>query len=339
MSKRNKFALALMILIGIGIFFYSIKGISYHTILRELANLRYGWLAVALICMLLSVLCEAFVVKILLKRQFPTYSLKDALRIPLIESLFNGITPFSSGGQPAQLFALLQSGVDAGRATSILLMKFVVYQSMIVLNFIVCLFLGFHLIADKLHVMGFLLIFGFLIHLAVILGLLLVMYWYDFTKKMLNLCLRPFKRFISNERYTRLETLINEKIDTFYLESLELKSNYRLLFKVSLVTLVQLFFYYIIPYFILLALHVDHASILLVMTLHVLIVMVISLFPIPGGAGGAEYSFSLIFSTFVNSGSKLVLAMIIWRVITYYLAMFGGMVALVVTPQKYNKNI
>lgn len=339
MSKKNKFALAIMILIGIGIFFYSIHGISYRTILGELAHLHYGWLVVALICMLLSVLCEGFVVKILLKRQFPTYSLKDALRIPLIEALFNGITPFSSGGQPAQLFALLQSGVDAGRATSILLMKFVVYQSMIVLNFIVCLFLGFHLIADKLHVMGFLLIFGFLIHLAVILGLLLVMYWYDFTKKALNLCLKPFKRFMSHERYTRIEALVNEKIDTFYLESLELKANYRLLFKVSLVTLVQLFFYYIIPYFILLALHVDRASILLVMTLHVLIVMVISLFPIPGGAGGAEYSFSLIFSTFVNSGSKLVLAMIIWRVITYYLAMFGGMVALVITPQKYNKNI
>ena len=73
----------------------------------------------------------------LLKRQFPTYSFRFVAD-PLIEALFNGITPFASGGQPAQLFALLQSGVDAGRATSILLMKFVVYQSMIVLNFIVC---------------------------------------------------------------------------------------------------------------------------------------------------------------------------------------------------------
>ena len=105
---------------------------------------------------------RGFVVRELLKRQFPTYSFKDSLRIPLIEALFNGITPvcFRWGNQHSYL-PLLQSGVDAGRATSILLMKFVVYQSMIVLNFIVCLFLGFHLIADKLHVMGLLLIFGF----------------------------------------------------------------------------------------------------------------------------------------------------------------------------------
>lgn len=337
MSKKNKIALALMLLLGIGIFIYSVRGVSYRALVADIHNLHWGWIVVAFLCMGLSILCEAIVVKRLLKRQFPDFSLKDSLRIPLIEALFNGITPFSSGGQPAQLFALVQSGVDAGRATSILLMKFVVYQSMIVINFIVCLFLGFHLIADKLHVMGILLIFGFVIHLAVIIGLLLIMYWYNFTKKLTKLCLKPFKRFLAPARYERYDKMINEKIDNFYRESLTMKDNYKLLFQISLITLVQLFFYYIIPYFILLALRVDHVSLVTVMTLHVLIVMIISLFPIPGGAGGAEYSFSLIFSTFVDSGSKLVLAMLIWRIITYYFGMFGGMVALVISPRKYQR--
>lgn len=338
MSKKNKLALLIMVLIGVGIFFYSVQGVSYQELVGDITHLNWWWLAVAVLCMALSIVCEGFVVQELLKRHYPAYSFKDSLRIPLVEALFNGITPFESGGQPAQLFALLQSGVDVGRASSILLMKFVVYQSMIVLNFIASLILGFRLIADKLHVMGLLLIFGFLIHLAVILALLLIMYWYDFTKRATNLCLRPFKRFLAPERYARYEQVINEKIDNFYRESLQLKANYRLLFRVSMITLVQLFFYYIIPFFILLALRVEHVELLTVMTLHILIVMVISLFPIPGGAGGAEYSFSLIFATFVNSGSKLVLAMIIWRIITYYLGMFGGMVALVIRPDKYSKH-
>ena len=278
MSKKNKIALALMLLLGIGIFIYSVRGVSYRALVADIHNLHWGWIVVAFLCMGLSILCEAIVVKRLLKRQFPDFSLKDSLRIPLIEALFNGITPFSSGGQPAQLFALVQSGVDAGRATSILLMKFVVYQSMIVINFIVCLFLGFHLIADKLHVMGILLIFGFVIHLAVIIGLLLIMYWYNFTKKLTKLCLKPFKRFLAPARYERYDKMINEKIDNFYRESLTMKDNYKLLFQISLITLVQLFFYYIIPYFILLALRVDHVSLVTVMTLHVLIVMIISLF-------------------------------------------------------------
>ena len=63
-----------------------------------------------------------------------------------------------------------------------------------------------------------------------------------FTKKMTNLCLRPFKRLLAPERYEKYDKLLNEKIDNFYRESLQLKANYRLLFKVSLITLIQLFF-------------------------------------------------------------------------------------------------
>ncbi len=62
--------------------------------------------------------------------------------------------------------------------------------------------------------------------------------------------------------------------------------------------------------------------------------MIISLFPIPGGAGGAEYSFSVLFSSFIGANSKLVLAMLLWRLLTYYFGMFAGMFALVIKPDK-----
>ena len=61
------------------------------------------------------------------------------------------------------------------------------------------------------------------------------------------------------------------------------------------------------------------ANIVMVTSFHILIVMVISLFPIPGGSGGAEYSFEMIFRSYITSNSKLVLAMILWRLLTYYL--------------------
>ncbi len=99
----------------------------------------------------------------------------------------------------------------------------------------------------------------------------------------------------------------------------------------------QLFFYYIIPYFILLGLGVSGVNFWMITTMHILIVMVISLFPIPGGSGGAEYSFSTIFSSFITNSSKLILAMILWRIITYYFGMFLGMIALVIPPQKMKK--
>ena len=47
-----------------------------------------------------------------------------------------------------------------------------------------------------------------------------------------------------------------------------------------------------------------------------------------------EVIFSMVFSTFISSHGKLVLAMLLWRAVTYYLVIFAGIVALAVKPDK-----
>ncbi|WP_267202292.1 lysylphosphatidylglycerol synthase transmembrane domain-containing protein [Limosilactobacillus kribbianus] len=334
MNRRNWLVLIAMLLVGVGIIAYSLRTVNLHLLMNQINTLNWGWMLVAVLCICLYLGLEGVVVKIFMNERHRDFSWKDALRLPPIEQLFNGITPFSTGGQPAQLVAMLQSGVDGGRASSVLLMKFVVFQAMIVINFLTSLLIGFRFIAARLHALSLLVILGFLIHLSVIVGLLLVMYWYNFTKKAMNILIRPVAIFVKPERYEKMKTRLNEMVDSFYQESLKMKKQYKMMGKVCVVTLFQLLFYYLIPYFILLALGVHHLNIVMVVSLHVLIFMIISLFPIPGGAGGAEYSFSVLFASFVHSNTKLVLAMILWRLITYYFGMIAGMVALVVKPDK-----
>ena len=334
MSRRNWGVLVMMLLIGVGIFVYALRDINLHVLIQEFNTINWGWMLVAVICICLYLGLEGVVVKIFMKDRYPDFTWKDSFRLPLIEQLFNGITPFSTGGQPAQLVAMLQSGVDGGIASSVLLMKFVVFQAMIVVNFLISLLIGFHYIEEKLHALVLLVVFGFTIHLAVIVGLLMVMYWYHFTKKATNLLIKPLALFMKAKRYERMKILLNEKIDSFYQESLKMKKEYGKLARVCIVTIAQLFFYYIIPYFILLALGVHQINFIMVVSLHVLIFMVISLFPIPGGAGGAEYSFSVLFASFVNSNTKLILAMLLWRLLTYYFGMFAGIIALIVKPNR-----
>jgi uncharacterized protein (TIRG00374 family) len=127
---------------------------------------------------------------------------------------------------------------------------------------------------------------------------------------------------------------LDTKIDSFYQESLKIKSEGVKMLRVCLLTICQLAFYYLIPYFIMRSLGVTGLNLVMVTSLHILIVMIISLFPIPGGAGGAEYSFSVLFSSFIGTNSKLVLAMILWRLLTYYFGMFAGMFALMIKPDK-----
>lgn len=282
MSRKNWLVLILMILAGCGIFAYSMRDQNLHLIMQELSRMNWGWFLVAVICICLYMGLEGVINKIFIEDRYPGFSWKDALRLPPIEQLFNGITPFSTGGQPSQLVALLQSGVEGGMASSVLLMKFVVFQSMIVISFIISLVIGFHYIAEKLRVLSLFVILGFLVHLSVIAGLLMVMYWYGFTKKITNLVIKPAAWFMKPARYQHLQATLNEKIDSFYHESMKMKQEYPKLAKVCLVTITQLFFYYAIPYFIMLALGVHGMNFMMVLSLHVLIFMIISLFPIPG---------------------------------------------------------
>ncbi|KRK47171.1 flippase-like domain-containing protein [Secundilactobacillus kimchicus] len=334
MSRRNKVALFVIILLGLGIFGYSLRDVKLGILIHDFAHIHIGWLLVAIGCMLLYFGLEGAVVKIFVDRRMGHYSWKSALRIPLIEQLFNGITPMASGGQPAQLIAMLQSGIDGGRASSILLMKFVVYQAMIVLNFLVALLIGFHYMVAKMSYLSLFVVFGFVIHFGVIVGLLLVMFWPKFTKRAVRIIATPLKFFVSSQWLTENIEKLDVKIDLFYEESVHIVGQWRLMLGVAAVTFLQLMVYYLVPYFIMNALGYTHSNIVMVTCLHILIVMVISIFPIPGGSGGAEYSFTVLFSSFITNNSKLVLAMVLWRLLTYYFGILLGLGALAIKPDK-----
>ncbi|MDR3241596.1 MAG: flippase-like domain-containing protein [Lactobacillaceae bacterium] len=326
MTRKNSIVFILMMLLGGGIFYLSIRHVNSRQFFHSLIHANWWWLIVAMLAMVIYLLMEAVVVKIFVDTEHEKISWFNAIRVPLVEQLGNGITPFATGGQPMQMIALSQAGIDLGRSGSILLMKFVVYQGMIVINFVMALVIGFHYISDKLHEMALLVLLGFLIHFAVIITLLLVMYWPAFTDRLITIILLPVKLF-SPKKHAKWLKNTQAKIVSFHEESRRMSRNWVALLKAILATFVQLSFYYAIPYFILLAFGQDHVNFIFVMSLHILIVMVISLFPIPGGAGGAEASFSMLFASFLPNASTLVLAMLIWRLITYYFGMFAGILA------------
>lgn len=271
---------------------------------------------------------KAKVIQTLLRRRYKKYKFTNAYKVSLIEDLFNAITPFSTGGQPAQLVALNKTGVDVGIGSSVLLMKFVVYQGMIVVVFAVCVLFGYQALSTQLSQLSLLIIFGLLIHIGVIIMLLLITFKASWLKALIHWVLKFATKFKEPAKINQWEDTLIEKINLFYEESLYIRREKKLLLEVCLLTLIQLFFYFIVPYFILLSLGVHHTSILTIISLHAFIVLIVSMFPIPGGAGGAEYSFTLLFGGFILNQEKLIIALILWRIFTYYLGIFLGVFAL-----------
>ena len=334
MTSKNKLAALIMFLIGAAIFLWEGRHTDVHHIMRDLLHLNWWWLLLGVLVMLLSWVFETFVLQILVRTENEQLPFREALRVPLVEQLFNSITPFATGGQPSQLFAMIQSGVEGGKASSVLLMKFIVYQFMVLINFVCTMIVGFQRIAAHFGALAWLIAFGMLIHVVVIVGLLLVMYYYKFTKKLVAALLVPVGWILGQKRRQELALELETKIDTFYQESLHLKREKTKVVKACVLTLVQLLLYYSVPYFVLLALHVPQVNLVQVMVMHVMIVMIVSLFPIPGGSGGAEYSFKTIFATFMVGPAQLVLAMMLWRFLTYYMGMILGIVAVAVKPRR-----
>ncbi|USQ69495.1 flippase-like domain-containing protein [Companilactobacillus allii] len=334
MSKKNVFALFIMLGLGFSIFWWEARKINFQSLVTTFQNLNYFWLLIAVLSILLSYGVEALVLHTLLKKdEDRKFGWWEMYRIPLIQALFNAITPFSSGGQPAQLIGLMQSKINAGRASSVLLMKFVIYQTMVLINFIIAMLVSFRSVAEHFSGLATLIVFGMVIHLVTISFLLMIMYYYDFTKKMVHVILKPVLFFLKEEKRDRILQSTIKSIDSFYNESLVLKREKKKVVKASLLTIIQLFLYYFVVYFVLLALNCDHVNIVDVLVMHIMIVMITSIFPIPGGSGGAEFSFKTLFAGFIPSPSGLILGMFLWRFITYYLGMFLGIVAVSKKPK------
>lgn len=333
MNRKNILAIIAMFGLGFAIFAWELRNTNIRALVKSILSLNLGWLFVAFLSIIVSYFFESLVVKVLLKNRLDRQlSPWEYFRIPLIQALFNAITPFSSGGQPAQLVALMQSKVEPGKASSVLLMKFIVYQTMVMVNFIIALFIGFEHIAQSYSGLSVLIVGGFVIHVVTISVLLMIMYYYKFTKRAAIVIMKPIKWFAKTNG-DKWELKLLEKIDTFYAESIILKKEPIKVVKAAVLTFFQLIFYYLVVYFVLLALHVEHVNLIKVLVLQIMIVMIVSIFPIPGGSGGAEYSFKSLFSGYLPLQSSLVLGMFLWRFITYFFGMFLGLIGVVKRPK------
>ena len=132
-SKKIYINVAIILIIFVALIIYMIKVDGIDNILNLLKNSDYRWVMVGFLCIVIYWICEAICLHIPLKKSFSDQSFFDTFRISMIGQLFNNITPFSSGGQPIQAYEMSKEGKKMSDVMSILAMKFVISQTMLVL--------------------------------------------------------------------------------------------------------------------------------------------------------------------------------------------------------------
>lgn len=318
-----KIILVAAMLIIVLIVIFSLNDI--HEIGKVLKNVNWIWLWAAIGMLLLYILVYPLALCILGKsKKEESISFKDSYMIATTEYFFNGITPFSSGGQPFQIYAYNQLGVPLHRSSGIILLNFVASQTALVVLCILAFFYYPKLTMDVVYLKVMIFV-GLFINVFILLLFIAV----GISKTLRKLATRFVQWFFNLKIF---KGKMNKKILSFESYCDGAQETFKALvaqkgkFTLCIVTKIIAFIcYYCIPFFILKALNIEVgvADIAIIVAMTTFAVAMTCYIPTPGSAGGIEFAFQSLFVTLLPqiSATVAISGVLLWRFITYYLLM------------------
>ena len=327
--KKNRFNIILLVFISFLVIFLSIKD-NFDEITGYLLNLKYLWLFVAGIFMILNIVFQSLSQYTFLKEVKEDYTFLSCLKLMTMAMFFNAITPFSSGGQPFEMYLLKKDGVKVSDSANALLQNFITYQFALIFVGTIAIFLNsiLHLFPDG-NLLKNVVLIGYIINVLVMSLIIFISRAKKINTKVFNKIFHfifHFK-FIKNKEEKKAKA--EKWVDDFYNSTAVMKDNFKNTILSFIFNLCSLMCLYIIPLFIFYSLGIGNKLTgLNSIILSGYTFLIGSFVPIPGGTGGLEYAYMDFFKIFI-SGSILSCSMLLWRLITYYLGILVGGITLI----------
>lgn len=316
------------LIIVIGFFFIG----DFKENIAVFKNIDLWWFALSGVCLLIFWLSESLTIFTTAKISGVKLSLWKSIETNMVGQFYNSVTPFASGGQPMQILRLYRLGIDVSKATAVLMSRFLIYQTTITILGVFIMFVFF----DKMNSLpsfSVLAVFGFLINSAVIFFLLIFSFSPLLTQKIFDLILFLVSPFKFGKKMKKSEEQWIKKIGEFHTAMKNLgKAPFKLLIA-FIFTSIQIFFYFSIPYCIYRMLEPALIPFSEIFSFQGILFLIISFVPVPGAGGAAEGGFYLFFKNFF-SPSNIAGAVIIWRIMSYYMNIFVGAPFAMKIPKK-----
>ena len=328
--KKNKikyiFNFLLIAIVLSIVLYFSLKD-NYQEIISTILKMNYLWIFVAILALIIYRLCASLGHYYIIKANNGKVSYLKCFQINLMILFFHGITPFAGGGQPMEIYFLHKEGIPVTKATNITLQNFIVYQIALLITGLIALIYNhiFNVFPND-SLIKYLVVLGFIINTLV----LVVTFILSFGKKTNKFIIEKGIHFLAKIKIIKEEKKTQEKcqkyLQSFHDNAIELKKNKKIVAFMVLINIIGLMTMYSMPYPILRGMGIN-INIFKVITAIAYVMIIGSFVPIPGGTGGIEYSF-IFFFQYLISGSILHAAMLVWRLISYYLGMIFGAIAL-----------
>ncbi|MDD3304059.1 MAG: lysylphosphatidylglycerol synthase transmembrane domain-containing protein [Clostridia bacterium] len=327
-KKSLMINIIIILLIFIGMFIYMISVDGIDNILNLLKTSDYRWVGVGLVCIIIYWMTEALCLHIPFKKMFKGQKFANTFRISMLGQLFNNITPFSSGGQPIQAYEMSKDGKKMSDSLSILVMKFIISQTTLVVFTAIVLIFQFEYFASLVSNFLFLAIFGFTVNIAAIVFIFMI----GINKKLVLGMLKPIYKLLGRLKIfknvdERIEKLVIS-IDDFSNQFALMKKEKWMIVKMALISMIQFMAYYYITYAVYRAFGNSGVSVFSIIPAQAFLMMIMAFTPVPGAGIAAEGGFLLLFNSMFEKGT-INMSILFWRVYTFYLPILIGSLFLI----------
>jgi len=317
----------LLIFITTGLVLYFSLKDDYKVVINTILNINKFWLFLGFLLVILYWFTKSIVTVKIARKFKKTYSIKESLKMTLETNFFHAITPFSSGGQPYEIYSLKKNGLRITDATNVSMSCFIVYQIALVLLGIIAIIANYfgNFYPDNI-VLKRLVTLGFIINFIVIVVLFLLTFTSKISKSLINFGINILCKLKIVKNKEKTKDNFSKYLNDFHDGAKQLltkKREFILLIGIQFLSLCCL---YLIPYALIKGINLSINPFIVIIT-SAYVMLIGSFVPIPGGTGGLEYGFVAFFSSFVGD-VKLNAIMLLWRFITYYFGMIIGSIIL-----------
>jgi conserved hypothetical protein len=334
---KEKLNIILLLSFTILVLYFTMKD-DFVNVVKKLFNLNVFWILVSIFLVLGFVFFKALGTKALIKQKYKEYRFRDAFMMLLSVHFFNYITPYSAGGHPAGVRIMNKEKIKISDATNYTIQMFLVYQIALVIIQSISVFI---IINNKLFPNNVLINTLGIIGLGIDIAIVIVLFLFSYSKRLktflmiIGVNILYLLRIVKDKQNT-LEQW-NNNVKEFHENTRVLLNNKKeFVFSVAchFLALISL---YLVPLVILFAAG-DYTSFNALESIITVscIMMIGDLFPVPGGAGGIEYGFSILFGIYVT-GSTLAVILIAWRFVTYYLSIILGLISFNIQEINFKK--
>lgn len=319
-------AVTLLLSVGILIYFLLTTGGGIEELAHIARTLQGPWLLAAVLAAVAGWVLEGYGLDLLCRHLKPGWKFSHSFTVGMTGLLYSALTPFATGGQPMQIYTLSGMGMDAGEAGSVIAVKTLIYQVVMVLYALVMVVAKLHYFQTSVTNFSFLTVIGLITNCIFIALVFLFTISEKTTDRIVRYTIRLLHRMKLCRRPEERYEKIHSQLQVFHDASRLMGNSSRLYLGVSGLTVVQITLNSLIPFFIYRSFNLRGAPVTTMVAAQVFVAMVSAFVPLPGSSGGAEGSFYLFFGIYFKSA--IFPAILLWRIVTYYAnILFGGIFA------------